>query len=136
MRIQTLLITGVLAGALVVANAAADNRGKRNVSPQQKVERMTEELGLFDDQVPQIEAILIEAAAKRQEIGDSYTLNQRSEARAAMRSLREETEPQIAAVLTDEQAARLAELKAERKERRVNRRIQRMEGQLEETPEA
>ncbi|MEM7762966.1 MAG: hypothetical protein AAF290_02735 [Pseudomonadota bacterium] len=136
MRIQTLLITGVLAGALVVANAAADNRGKRNASPQQKVERMTEELGLFDDQVPQIEAILTEAAAKRQEIGDSYTLNQRSEARAAMRSLREETETQIAAVLTDEQAARLAELKAERKERRVNRRIQRMEGQLEETPEA
>ena len=135
MKRKSILIA-VTASVALATTALAGPGGKRQADPEKMLAKMTETLGLYDDQVPQVEAILKDAASKRQAIGDSYTLNQRSEAREAMKQLRDDTEARLADVLTDEQLARMAEIKAERKERRMERRLRRAERALEGAEES
>ncbi|MEM7610599.1 MAG: hypothetical protein AAF270_02900 [Pseudomonadota bacterium] len=125
------LMTVLVASAALAASAASLAARPGGPDPAKQLQRMTESLGLFDDQIPQVEAILLEAHAARQQIGDSYTLNQRAEAREAMRALRDETDAKLSTVLTDEQQARMAELREQRKERRKQRRGKRAEQDTE-----
>ncbi|MEN7342921.1 MAG: hypothetical protein AAAFM81_08240 [Pseudomonadota bacterium] len=136
MKRKSILIAVTATVALATTALAAGPGGKRHGNPEKMLAKMTETLGLYDDQVPQVEAILKDAADKRQAIGDSYTLNQRAEAREAMMQLRDETEAKLADVLTEEQLARMAELKAERKERRMERRLRRAERAVENAEES
>ncbi len=116
-----LKITAIVAAILsLVAISANANHHKGD--SKQHLEKLTEQLELTDEQIPQIAAILEETQARRKAIGDTYTLNQRDEARQAMRELHEENMARMASVLTPEQDAKLQKMVKKRMHRREHRR--------------
>lgn len=117
---------GAIAAMLMLA-AAASYAGHHKGDDKAHIDVLTERLQLTEEQVPQVEAILADAEAQRQIIGDSYTLNQRDEARVAMRQLHEQTMANMKAVLDDEQAAKLEKMHEDRMHRREHRREHRHE---------
>ncbi|MEL7311915.1 MAG: hypothetical protein AAFN07_10415 [Pseudomonadota bacterium] len=119
-----------LASSLAFAGSP-DGPGRRHMDPEARVERMTELLGLDSNQAATIEAILQEAEAQRLAIGDRYTLNQRDEAKAEFKALREQTRAQVEEQLTPDQIATLEAAKADRRERRRSRRMHRRDRQVE-----
>jgi periplasmic protein CpxP/Spy len=102
-------VAGVLALGLGLAAGAAEDPGDRGPkgagSVKARVERMKESLGLSEDQAARIEAILTEAAGQGRV--------ERSQARERRRQVHE----QIQGVLTEEQRARAAERRAERRKK-------------------
>ena len=100
MKRKTLTI-GILTAIATFAVGIANAHGPKD--PAEKLDRMTEKLGLYDDQVPQVQAILEETRAKIDEIRSTYTLDQRDEAHEAMKLVRSETHERLAEVLTAEQ---------------------------------
>lgn len=95
-------------------------RGKHGKHGQKRLERMSAELNLSADQETQVKAIMQDARAERKEIIE--LVGSREEAKPELRELRVRTDARIKEVLNDEQDARFDELKAERKERRGERR--------------
>ena len=121
---------GAIAAMLMLAAAASyagHHKGDHEGDHKAHIDVLTERLQLTDEQVPQVEAILADAKAQRQAIGDSYTLNQRDEARVAMRQLHEQMMANMKAVLNDEQAAKLEKMHEQRMHRREHRREHRHE---------
>lgn len=122
MKRSTIVAIAAAATLAIGSAAVMAGSGKHRGNPEQQLEMLTERLGLFDDQVPKVEAILAASAAERQQIRETYTLSQKKEAREAMRAVKENMETSLATVLTDDQQARFDELKAERRDRRGDRR--------------
>jgi len=73
------------------------------------LERMTQTLGLSDEQRTEMESVLQTQAEKRQ-------------------ALREETRTLIRAILDEEQSAKMDEMRQHRKERLADRRMERFAG--------
>ena len=81
-----------------------------------RMEELADELGLFDDQIPQVEAVFAQARANRQALRQSASSEDRRAARAQLRE-------QLALVLTAEQMEKFDTLLAERRsDRRQNSR--------------
>ena len=79
-----------------------------------RVDRLAERIGLFDDQVPQVKAIFDEAAALRQAQRESGTNVDRGAARELVRD-------KLSLVLTAEQMERFDNLRDERRPKRRHR---------------
>lgn len=83
-----------------------------------RLEKMKEHLGLTDEQVaklkPVFEAERAEMQAAREKLGEDATRKERME---AARAIHEKYRPQIAAVLTEEQKAKLEKMRDKMRER-------------------
>ncbi len=100
----------VIGGLLVCSSAgwAQDNKeksGKRAMpSVQERLDRMTEELKLTDDQKPKVKAVLEETDKKRQEVP-------REERRDKMPAIMEEQNKKLKEILTADQFTKWEKLR-------------------------
>lgn len=111
----------LLAGG-AIAGHGHQKGGKLDADPARHAAKLTEVLSLSDAQAADVEQILTEARAEKQSIGDSYTLNQRKEAKAAMKELHNRTSERIYALLDADQKVTFDEMQSERKLRAEHRK--------------
>jgi periplasmic protein CpxP/Spy len=104
---------GVSLALAAVVDAGGNPQGRRgHQGVAERVQQMKARLGLSDDQAKRIEAILNEASAQGQTD------------RAQIREHRAKVRDQIQGVLTEEQRAKAAELRNQRRSRRHRDRDQ------------
>jgi Spy/CpxP family protein refolding chaperone len=113
-----------LAGLLAVTNASAARDTnttprveRRGPTVQQRVERMTTELQLNDDQKTKVTALLEKQAKERREIMGDSTLP-REDRRDKMRALTEDENKQLKTILTSEQFEKWQKLREQMRARR------------------
>lgn len=99
------LIVAVALGSLMACNLAtaqeagkdaAKKGGKKGYSVEQRMERMTTQLNLTDEQKPKVKAVLEETNKKMQDVAPE-------DRRTKGRELRAEETKKLKAILTDEQ---------------------------------
>ncbi|MCK5083619.1 MAG: hypothetical protein KAR31_11980 [Candidatus Omnitrophica bacterium] len=96
-------------------------KGKKSEDWVQKsIERMTEKIGLTEDQVPQVEALVKEKAEKKKAV--------KEECRVKTKGLVEDYSGKIRALLTEEQQKKFDECKKEREAKMEERKEKRGEG--------
>ncbi|MCK5180398.1 MAG: hypothetical protein KAR32_12790 [Candidatus Omnitrophica bacterium] len=96
-------------------------KGKKSEDWVQKsIERMTEKLGLTEDQVPQVEALVKEKAEKKKAV--------KEECRAKTKIIRDEYSAKIKSLLNEEQQKKFDECKKEREEEAKEMKGKRGEG--------
>src|SRR5438067_989883 len=105
------IMIGLALGGLVacssVASAQDQKPGGRGRGPsiEQRMERMTEELKLTDEQKPKVKAVLEASQKKRQELfGDTSVA--REDRREKMRAINEEEDKKLKEILTADQYAK------------------------------
>lgn len=104
------MLAGVIALA-VATPALAQEHGMRGHDPEKRIEKLREALDLTEEQVVQVRAIFAEQGEKMRAL-------RQSEDREGFRALHEETHARLAAVLDDEQRAKLEALRAEHEQHR------------------
>jgi hypothetical protein len=104
----------------------------RRMDPAQRLERMTQELGLTPAQVQQIQRIHANARAQREALRGQ---GRSPEARQAREALRQQTRAQIEAVLTPAQRQLAAQRRDQRAAERLERRMQHMTERLALRPD-
>jgi periplasmic protein CpxP/Spy len=104
------LIVAVLLGALVACSVATaqDNgkdtkKAKKGFTVDQRMERLTKELNLTDDQKPKVKAVLEETSKKMQALTPD-------ERREKGKTIREEETTKLKGILTDEQFKKYQDL--------------------------
>lgn len=119
---KLLIVCGLLFS--VITFAKAQDGGRQMPSPEERakrsVDRLTEKLGLTDDQKSKITAIFLDQAAaitkaRQESKGD------RDAMRAQVQKINDESDAKITALLNDDQKKKFEAWKAERKERMKNR---------------
>lgn len=140
---KKLLLTMIVNGALAVGLAAASiparaqdqdtqQTGARQMpSPDDVVQRLGEKLNLSDDQKAQIKPIIADRQQKMQALRSDTSMRRRQKARQ-MKSIFEESDKKIKAILTPDQQKQYAELEQQMKERRQERRQNRSGGDSSE----
>ncbi len=101
------LIVAVALGSLVACSLAtaqeagkdAAKKGKRGFSPEQRLERMTTQLNLTDEQKPKVKAVLEEFGKKYQGLADLP----QEERRTKGREIRQEETKKLKEILTADQ---------------------------------
>src|SRR6266850_4189417 len=95
--IAVLALGGLVAGStMATAQDAKDGKkkeGRRMPSVEQRLDRMTEQLKLTDEQKPKVKAVLEETAKKMQDVP-------REERREKGQAIREEENTKLKAILT------------------------------------
>lgn len=125
---RPLLLAGAVAlASMVTVQSALAERAHGGPDPEQRLEHMTERLGLEDDQV----ALVREVLEDSRERGRAIVREQAGERRTAMKALREETDARLAGILTPAQMQMLEEERAARAEQRDARRGARREAGFE-----
>jgi hypothetical protein len=108
MRLYKLSLIAALAvgGLLVCTNLSsaqnADQGKKKGFSPQARVERLTTELNLTDDQKPKVLALFEADAKKYQELRDDSSMS-REQRREKMTTIREESDKKLKGILKPDQ---------------------------------
>ena len=106
-RINASLVAVMVVGGLVACSSIATAQegkesGKRGPSVEQRMDRLTEQLKLTDEQKPKVKAVLEEETKKMQELrGDSSV--SREDRIAKMQSIQKETGAKLKGILTPEQ---------------------------------
>jgi len=120
MKINKLsVITGMALGGLVACSNMAlaqdqkpgGGRG-RGPSVEQRMERMTEELKLTDEQKPKVKAVLEASQKKRQELFTDSSVP-REERREKMQGLMEEENKKLKEILTADQYTKYEKMRQE-----------------------
>jgi protein CpxP len=120
----------VLTGALVVAGGAAFAQSdsttqqaapmapgmRHGMSPDEQLARMTKDLNLTSDQATQIKPILVNRQQQMMTFRQDQSMSQEDKM-AKMKSLREDSNTKIAAVLNDTQKQQFAEMQAKQQQR-------------------
>jgi Spy/CpxP family protein refolding chaperone len=129
---KKLVLTVIVIGALVMGLAAAtiparaqdqetQRAGARKMpSADDVVQRLGQKLNLSDDQKAQIKPIIADRQQKMQAIR-SDTSMRRDQKRPQMKSIMEDSDKKINAILTPDQQKQYAELEQQMRERRQNR---------------
>jgi Spy/CpxP family protein refolding chaperone len=136
LNLKTLLVLAAMLG--VAIPATAQERGKRagpHGDPAAHIDQLIEELDLSADQASQVRPILEESMNQRRALfegahtgGGRPDRSQMQALRGEMVALREQTDAQLAEVLTADQMARFGEIKASRQaEHRAHRKSHRGE---------
>ncbi len=100
------------------AEPSADGKGPKGPPAiAQRVERMKTELGLSDAQVDQLRPIMQEHARALKALRDDASASRRDR-RAELQKLRKAHLEQVQAILTPEQRAKAAEMRADRPQRK------------------
>ena len=81
-------------------------------TPEERLKKISEDLGLKDDQKEKIGTYLKDEAAKLRELRDDTALDQEGR-RAKMKTIREETDAKAKAILNDEQKEKWAKFRAQ-----------------------
>ena len=96
-------ISLVASGSLSSAQEAKDGKGKRAMpTVQERLDRMTEELKLTDEQKPKVKAVLEASDKKRQELFADSSVP-REQRREKMQALMEEQNKKLKEILKPEQ---------------------------------
>lgn len=103
------IIQAILLTILITPSLQAEPRGRGL-----DVDRIAEELKLSDEQLSSVKQIFNEQKEQMRSLASDGGRPDRSQ----MKSLRKETQQKLAAVLNEDQLARLEELKPERRGRR------------------
>ena len=88
-------------------NKDTQKKGKTFYTPEQRLERMSAQLTLTDDQKPKVKAVLEETSKKMQDLAPE-------DRREKGRALREEETTKLKAILTDEQFTKYQEMSQRR----------------------
>ncbi|HEU5400989.1 MAG TPA: hypothetical protein VFU86_06505 [Terriglobales bacterium] len=130
---KKLLLTVIVNGALAMGLAAASipataqdqetqpSTGRQMPSADDVVQRLGEKLNLSDDQKAQIKPIIADRQQKMQALRSDTSLRRGQKGRQ-MKSIMEDSDKKINAILTADQQKQYAELKQQMKERRQARR--------------
>ncbi len=113
MKIRSLLAAFTLIGAIGTADVAM---ARPHRDPGKRIEMLKEKLNLSDEQANSIAQIIAEGH------GECRGYQGRMERRGCWKRAAKSKRDQIAAVLSPEQQAKFAELRARRMERRLARR--------------
>lgn len=136
---KKLFITVIVNGALAIGLAAASiparaqdqdtqQAGARQMpSPDDVIQRLGQKLNLSDDQKAQIKPIIADRQQKMQALRSDTSLRRGQKGRQ-MKSVMEDSDKKINAILTPDQQKQYAELKQQMKERRQERRKNRSGG--------
>jgi periplasmic protein CpxP/Spy len=117
--VAALALGGLLACSTVsmaqddAAKKDANKGGKNRFSVDQRMERMTTELTLTDDQKPKVKAVLEESSKAMQGLRDVP----QEERRTKMQSIREEETKKLNAIFTADQKEKYAKMQEEMKKR-------------------
>ena len=112
------VIAGLVLGSLVACSnmaLAQDQKpggGRRGPSVEQRMERMTEELKLTDEQKPKVKAVLEDSQKKRQELMGDSSLS-REDRREKMRGIMENEDKKLKEILTADQYAKHEKMREE-----------------------
>ena len=110
--IAALALGGLLACTTVtMAQDAGAKKGKRGFSAEQRLERMSTELKLTDEQKPKVKAVLEETGKQYQGLRDLP----QDERRTKMQSIREEENKKLKAILTPDQMEKYTKMQEEMK---------------------
>ena len=99
------------------------NRGRRQMNPDQRAQRLSKRLKLSDEQTGQVKSILSDQMQQMQGIRQDTSL-QPQDRRAKMQSLRQDTDNKIRAVLNDDQKKKYDAMQQKMQERMQQRRHQ------------
>ena len=113
--IADMALGGLVAySTMAIAQDAKDGKktGKRGPSVEQRLDRMTEELKLTDDQKPKVKAVLEDGAKKRQEMFSDSSVP-REQRREKMQALMDEESKKLKAILTPEQNEKWEKMRAD-----------------------
>ncbi|MEL7118704.1 MAG: T9SS type A sorting domain-containing protein [Bacteroidota bacterium] len=128
MKMMKFAFLGIAMLSTILLTAQNDNnRGRRQGGD--RIEMLTQQLNLTDDQVAQIQALETDFKTKMKALRDQDFESQ-EDRKTAFQALRAEQETAFNNILTEEQQAELSALKSERKERfqkRMGERKARME---------
>ena len=124
MKINKLsVIAGLSLGGLVACSnlaMAQDQKpgggGRRGPSVEQRMERMTEELKLTDEQKPKVKAVLEDSQKKRQELFSDSSVS-REDRRDKMRGIMDNEEKKLKEILTADQYAKHEKMREEMRAR-------------------
>ena len=109
--IAALALGGLMAcSTLVTAQDApkdATKGGKKGFSVEQRLEQMTTQLSLTDEQKPKVKAVLEDQQKKMQELRNETDQDAR---RTKMQDLRKETDTKMKGILTEEQFKKYQEM--------------------------
>ncbi len=99
--IAAMVLGGLVACSIATAQEAGkeSKKGKGGFSPEQRLERMTTQLNLTDEQKPKVKAVLEETSKKMQGLRDLP----QEERREKMQAAREEETKKLKGILTPEQ---------------------------------
>lgn len=136
---KRLVLTVIVNGALAIGLAAAtiparaqeqdtQQAGARQMpSPDDVVQRLGQKLNLSDDQKAQIKPIIADRQQKMQALRSDTSLR-RGQKGQQMKSIMEDSDKKINAILTPDQQKQYAQLEQQMKERRQSRRQNRNGG--------
>ncbi len=114
-RIMLAGVVGLAAvGALATPAQAQQRQRQRGMDPEQRMEKLKQELELTEDQVTAVETIFAKHDERRREIFGSRSEDQRAmreQMRKQMQALQGEMDRELAEVLTAEQMQELQELR-------------------------
>jgi Spy/CpxP family protein refolding chaperone len=131
--VKKLLLTVIVNGALAMGLAAVSipakaqdqdtqSAGARQMpSPDDVVQKLGEKLNLSDDQQAQIKPIIADRQQKLQALRSDTSMRGRQKAREA-KSILEDSDRKIKAILTPDQQKQYADLEQQMKDRRQERR--------------
>lgn len=120
-RIMLAGVVGLaLVGALATPAQAQERQRQRGMDPEQRMEKLKQELELTEDQVTAVETIFAKHDERRSEIFESRSEDRRAmreQNREQMRALQGEIDGELAEVLTAEQMQELQELREQMRQR-------------------
>ena len=112
--IAAMVIGGLLAGATLASaqdTKAEGKKGQRGANIEQRLEQMTTQLSLTDEQKPKVKAVLEQTNKKMQELRGTP----REERAEKMRPIMEEQNKKLKGILTPEQYTKWEKAAATRK---------------------
>jgi periplasmic protein CpxP/Spy len=122
----SLVLTGVLTVAGSAAFAQSDSpaqppsamapAGHRGINPDEQLARMTKDLNLTSDQATQIKPILVTRQQQMQTLRQDQSMSQEDKM-AKMKSLRDDSNSKISAVLNDTQKQQFGDMQAKQQQR-------------------
>ena len=110
------LILGQAVFAGQYEGPSRDRGGRRMMDPGARLERLSKELKLTDEQKTQLKPILEEQQKQFQALRDDNTLT-REERMSKMQQIRKSTQEQMNSVLTPDQQAKLQKMNENRRRR-------------------
>jgi len=130
----TLILGALLSAGLVLAQAPATNQapaanapqaapaqqGHRNFDPNRQAVRLSQRLGLSDDQAAQIKPILADRFQQMQTLRADISLSEQDR-HAKVRALMQDSNTRIESVLNDTQKQQFEKMQAERRSHQHNR---------------
>ena len=109
MALGGLVACSTLVNAQDVTNAPDRKGGKRGMSPEQIMERYTQQLSLTDEQKPKVKALLEDESKKRRELFRDSALDQQQK-REKFRAVMDDQNKKMKEILTADQYKKYQEM--------------------------